>query len=124
MRRKGSLVLVVFTVVAMLVGLAHSGEAARRHRRHRRTSTVVKSTLRPVGSAILTDAQAASHVRLSSWEPRPGNTTQNHTVPTSSDLQNFHSYTGQWGGTCAAGFTGDSLRAKVTGHYTGTTDEI
>src|SRR6266571_7574542 len=104
MRRRGSLILVVFTVVALLVGLAHSGEAARRHRRHRRTSTVVKSTLRAVGSPILSDTDAASHVRHSTWEPRPGNTTQNHTVPTSSELQNFYSYTGQWGGTCASGF--------------------
>jgi hypothetical protein len=105
--------LASFACVAFVVAASPAGFAARRHHR----STVTTSTLRPPGSAILSDAQAAAMVRRSSWEPRPGNTTENHTVPTASQLQNFYSYTGQWG-NC------DNLRAKVTGNFTGTTDEI
>lgn len=75
------------------------------------------SELRPVGSPILSDADAASRVRRSSWEPRPENATQNQTVPTAAQLSTFHSYTGQWG-NC------DHLRQKVTGNFRGTTDEI
>ncbi|MDQ1372719.1 MAG: hypothetical protein QOJ09_57 [Actinomycetota bacterium] len=75
------------------------------------------STLRPVGSPILSDATAASHVRRSTWEPRPKNNVPNHTVPSTAQLTTFNSYKGQWG-NC------DNLRAKVTGKFTGTTDEI
>lgn len=75
------------------------------------------SELRPVGSPILSDADAASRVRRSSWEPRPENATENQTVPTAAQLSTFHSYTGQWG-NC------DHLRQKVTGNFRGTTDEI
>ena len=81
------------------------------------TTSAVKSELRSVGSAILSDADAAAKVRRSSWEPRPSNATENATVPTSEQLKTFYSYTGQWG-SC------DNLRAKVTGNFTGTTDEI
>ena len=76
-----------------------------------------KSALRAPGSAILTDAQAAAKVVRTTWEPRPGNTTENRTVPTATQLATFYSYTGQWG-NC------DNLRAKVTGNFTGTTDDI
>ena len=110
---------VTLLVSALAVSLAGTGSAARRHRR-RTTTPIVKSTLRPVGSAILTDAQAASHVRRSSWEPRPANTVANHTIPTAAQLANFNSYTGQWGTSAC----GDPLRTKVTGNFTGTTDEI
>src|SRR5688572_23638602 len=71
--------------------------------------------LRPVGSNVLTDAQAASHVRGGSWEPRPANAQENSTVPTASQLKTFDSFTGQWG-NC------DDLRTQVTGNFTGTTD--
>ncbi len=107
-------VLVLAVCLTAVVLPQVPGSAAKRHR-HRHHAT--RSALRPVGSPILTDAQAASHVRKSSWEPRPANTTANHTVPTAAQLANFYSYTGQWG-SC------DNLRAKVTGNYTGTTDEI
>ncbi|MBW3537051.1 MAG: hypothetical protein KY395_04675 [Actinobacteria bacterium] len=75
------------------------------------------SELRPVGSPVLSDADAASRVRRSGWEPRPDNAIQNQTVPTAAQLSTFHSYTGQWG-NC------DHLRQKVTGNFRGTTDEI
>ena len=81
------------------------------------TTSTATSALRAVGSPVLSDADAAAKVRRSSWEPRPSNATENATVPTSSQLSTFYSYTGQWG-SC------DNLRNKVTGKFTGTTDEI
>ena len=74
------------------------------------------SQLRPVGSPVLSDADAASRVRPAA-EIRPENTLQNQTVPTATQLAAFNSYTGQWG-VC------DHLRQKVTGNFRGTTDEI
>ncbi len=73
-----------------------------------------KAVMRPVGAAPLSDAEAASRVRRSSWEPRPGNYTPNHRVPTSSELADFRSLnaTPTW------------YKDKVTGNFTGTTDEI
>ncbi len=70
------------------------------------------STL-PPGSALPSDATCAASVRQSAWEPRPDNTTANHT---NVYLQ-------------GARLTGSNLKpygyeARVTGNFTGTTDEI
>jgi hypothetical protein len=65
-------------------------------------------------SSLPTDAQAASMVHLSTWEPRPTNTVANHTVPPVTFT--------------TAGYAGMQNHAavfgRVTGNYTGTTDEI
>lgn len=74
------------------------------------------ATLRPVGSPPLTDAQAASRVRRDPWEPRPENSWYNHRTPTQAELDRFHSHN-PWSGC-------ESLHRKVTGNFTGTTDEI
>ena len=69
-----------------------------------------------VGSfpSLPSDAQAASLVHRSSWELRPDNYTANHTVPTAGFL--------------TAGYSGmqnhAQLFGRVTGNFTGTTDEI
>lgn len=74
-----------------------------------------KATTRPVGSPILSDAEAASHVRRSSWEPRPGNAEANQRVPLPGELDVFMR---------------DNIsifsehKPLVTGNFTGTTDEI
>ncbi|HEV2069992.1 MAG TPA: hypothetical protein VGR26_09375, partial [Acidimicrobiales bacterium] len=73
-----------------------------------------KAVTRPVGSAPLSDAEAAARVRRSSWEPRPENDTPNHRVPTSIELSSFRSV------NAAPAWYKD----KVTGNFTGTTDEI
>ena len=125
------MMLTVLTVLVLAIaGPADSAFAGRRSTRVRRstTTTVPTSTaptgttsvLRPLGSPILSDADAAARVRRSSWEPRPTNAVQNATVPTAAELATFHSYngTGQWG-NCDY-----SHRAKVTGNFKGTTDEI
>ncbi len=78
------------------------------------TWTGDKAAMRPVGSAPLSDAEAAARVRRSSWEPRPENYTPNHRVPTSTELAAFRSL------NAAPAWYKD----KVTGNFTGTTDEI
>jgi hypothetical protein len=75
-----------------------------------------KSTLRPVGSMPLSDAEAAARVRPFSYEHKPGNTVANHTRPTSSQLTYY--YGANYWGAC------EWRRDRVTGDFTGTTDEI
>jgi hypothetical protein len=76
-----------------------------------------KATLRPVGSVILSDADAASRVKRSSFEPRAGNATANQKVPTSAELGRFRTYSPDWG-ECA-----EKFKPYITGNFTGTTDE-
>jgi hypothetical protein len=78
------------------------------------TWTEGKAAMRSVGSAPLTDAEAAARVKRSSWEPRPENYTPNHRVPTSTELAAFRSLNA----------TPAVYKDKVTGNFTGTTDEI
>jgi autotransporter family porin len=74
-----------------------------------------KSTTRPVGTAILSDAEAAAHVRRSGWEPRPGNAAANQRTPQPGELD---------------GFLANNIsvygehKPLVTGNFTGTTDEV
>jgi hypothetical protein len=82
------------------------------------TPTGAKATTRPAGSAVLGDAEAAARVRRSSWEPRPGNVQANQRRPTSTEIGTFLTKSGSWG-TC-----GERLRTRVTGNFSGTTDEI
>jgi hypothetical protein len=60
------------------------------------------------------DGRAAASVHRSAWEPRPVNLRANHTMPPST----FR----------VSGYSGmlhhSSVFGRVTGHYTGTTDEI
>ena len=78
------------------------------------TTAWSRAELRPPGSAVLSDAMAASRIRRSAWEPRPGNTTANHRVPSAAELASFRSQS-----------AGQSpLFAYVTGNFAGTTDEI
>jgi Bacterial lectin len=73
-------------------------------------------SLLPPGSALPTDTQCAARVHLSSWEPRPDNTTANHTTPPSPpDLATFSQWNSTWNNT---------YRTRIDGNYTGTTDEI
>jgi hypothetical protein len=65
-------------------------------------------------NSLPTDSEAAAMVHHSSWEPRPQNATANHTTPPP--------------GYPTLGYSGmtnhTQLFARVTGNYTGTTDEI
>lgn len=70
----------------------------------------------PVGgfATLPSDAEAAALVHRSTWEPRPENMLANHTVPPPPMV--------------VAGYSGmqnhAALFGRVTGNFTGTTDEI
>jgi hypothetical protein len=89
-----------------------------------RTSTpapIATSAPSPTASATccpLSDSAAASMVILNpDFEPRPDNYPANDTVPTTADLA-------QIGKLSFLDSHGNDLLAKVTGNFTGTTDEI
>ncbi len=78
-------------------------------------------TLLPVGSyaSLPGDATAAARVHRSRWEPRPGNNRYNHTVPPRLALRPTdvadHAYDPRWN---------TYILGRITGGFTGTTDEI
>jgi hypothetical protein len=78
-----------------------------------------RSRLTAVGARILSDDEAAARVRRVA-ERRPGNRAANGTTPTASELARYRSAYVPEGGS--ARFR--ELRARVTGGFTGTTDEI
>ena len=70
------------------------------------------STLAP-GSALPNESDCAARVRRSSWEPRPDNATANNTNVYVQGGRLTGSYLSQYG-----------YESRVTGNFTGTTDEI
>ena len=60
----------------------------------------------------LSDGAAARLVHRSSWEPRPDNSAENHRVPSGAELAYFRAHDDM------------PYSRSVTGHFTGTTDEI
>jgi hypothetical protein len=85
-------------------------------RRGSRAATPTTSVA-PAGTPPLSDAAAAARVRRSPFEPRPENATATRTVPTAAQLRTFLAESNDWG-RC------NPLKARVTGSFTGTTDEI
>jgi hypothetical protein len=86
-------------LIVLVVALALLAPAAR-------------ADTRPVNSPPLTDTRAAGKVKHSSWEPRPANARANHHVLSKAQLATFRRKSDM------------PYKARVTGHYTGTTDEI
>jgi autotransporter family porin len=74
----------------------------------------------PPGAALPSDSQCAARVLQSSWEPRPDNATANQTRASASQLQIFRA--DGWGGVDNR--ANAVLRQRVTGAFSGTTDEI
>lgn len=72
------------------------------------------------GTNLPDDQECATRVHQSSWEPRAENTTANHTVPTRQQI----ALLAPWNGTIGVDPKADALRKRVTGNFTGTTDEI
>jgi len=77
--------------------------------------------LRPVGSyaQLPNDAAAAAEVQRSTWEARPGNAKYNDVMPEHLRLQpeddSSRAYDPRWN---------KYILGRITGHFTGTTDEI
>ncbi|QJY47005.1 hypothetical protein [Pseudonocardia broussonetiae] len=67
----------------------------------------------PPGAPLPSDGDCARSTRRDPWEPRPENTGANRTVPPGPVASRA------WGGPAA-----EALRTRVTGRFTGTTDEI
>jgi hypothetical protein len=97
----------------LLLRISGSAPAARRAPAEAR---VVTASTRPPGSPPLSDAEAARHVRRSPFEPRPRNFDANRRVATASELAAYRAEN--------LNTTREMQRDKVTGHFTGTTDEI
>lgn len=74
----------------------------------------------PPGAVLPGDSECAARVLRSSWEPRPDNAIANQTQATASELETFHG--DSWGGVDSRANT--VLRQRVTGGFSGTTDEI
>ncbi|HEU5345754.1 MAG TPA: hypothetical protein VFU60_15515 [Ktedonobacterales bacterium] len=72
------------------------------------------------GAALPSEAFCAANIQRSPWEPRPANTTANHTVPTSAQLAGL----APWDASMGLDPRADQLRQQMTGNFTGTTDEI
>jgi hypothetical protein len=67
-----------------------------------------------LGSPLPSGAECAARVRRSPWEPRPENTTANHT----------NLYAQGYRLTVNSDLAGYGYQPRVTGDFTGTTDEI
>ena len=73
-------------------------------------------TMSAPGSPLPSGAECAARVHRSSWEPRPENTTANHTTPPAAfALGSFSQWSSAWNAT---------YRTRIDGGFTGTTDEI
>lgn len=124
----------VIVAVALVVGVVRFSSAEEPRRRATVESAPVSSPpsststflLQPVGAwkTLPSDSTCAGKVRRSTWEPRPDNAVANGTMP---DVKAVHAsfaarpvvvdgaYDARW----------DTwLLQRVTGHFTGTTDEI
>lgn len=67
------------------------------------------------GSALPSDSVCASRVRRTTWEPRFSNQQANNTVPSGLSLPNWTSIDAR---------ANTQFKPRITGNFTGTTDEI
>jgi hypothetical protein len=84
---------------------------ARRSPRLRVDTPPAGGGTRPPGAPVLSDGRAAARV-VPARETRPGNRAANHTMPSSAALASFRRA------------SEEPYTSHVTGHFTGTTDEI
>ncbi|HEX6797439.1 MAG TPA: hypothetical protein VF116_06970 [Ktedonobacterales bacterium] len=76
--------------------------------------------LLPPGAALPSEQACADLIARSSWEPRPQNAAANARVPSASQLAGVH----PWDGSIGVDPRADGFRQRITGSFTGTTDEI
>jgi hypothetical protein len=84
------------------------------------TPGVNTGTTLPPGSALPGDSTCSSQISRSSFEPRVDNYAANHQVPTTTQIANLH----PWNPSIGMDDRSDSLRRRITGNFTGSTDEI
>jgi autotransporter family porin len=118
--------VIVLAAIAVFTSVGWGVTALQLHRALKNSSPgddatrALSAQALPPGSALPSDAQCAAQVPASTWEPRPANDSANHTVPTAQQLANL----GTWDPSRGMNAKSDALRQRVTGHYTGTTDQI
>jgi hypothetical protein len=78
-----------------------------------------KFTTLPPGTPLPSDAECAARVRRNSWEPRPDNAAANNNPATSNQVNTYVTQE-PWG----VNAHGQSLQSRISGNFTGTTDEI
>ncbi len=83
------------------------------------TSSTYNFPLLPPGATLPSEAFCAAHVQKTA-EVRPANQAANQRVPTSAQLAGLSAWDASGGFDPHA----DQLRQQITGHFTGTTDEI
>jgi hypothetical protein len=74
----------------------------------------------PAGATLPDDATCAALVHRTAAEPRPANTAPNHVVPTAAQLAGLS----PWNSENAYDNRALGLEARITGAFTGTTDEL
>jgi len=115
-RKRGLIIVAVAVMVAVALGvvlkISSSGESGM-------ASPLPADgyfTTLPVGAALPSDATCAARVHRSPWEPRADNTEANHKTPKQPvELANDPAYDDTFQAT---------YKPRVTGNFTGTTDEI
>lgn len=83
-------------------------------------------SLQPVGSwsSLPSDSQCAAKVHYSTWEPRPENYQQNHTMPAPGAMAASFALRPRSQGGSYNPLWDSWLLPRVDGRFTGTTDEI
>ncbi|MBE3566554.1 MAG: hypothetical protein IMW90_12590 [Thermogemmatispora sp.] len=84
------------------------------------TTFPVQGLISAVGAVLPSDQQCAASIHYSSWEPRPDNTAANHRVPTAQQLAAID----QFYPTYTQNPQANRYSARISGNFTGTTDEI
>lgn len=110
-------VLFALCLVALsftLTNTAHAGTRSYRVPREKKFAMVEP------GGRLPGERECAQRVERNGWEPRPDNDTPNHQVPDHEQLSRLT----RWGPLGGLNPHADSLRKRITGNFTGTTDEI
>jgi hypothetical protein len=77
-------------------------------------------TTLPPGTVLPNEQDCAIRVHRASFEPRPDNATANHRVPTQQQIVEMT----PWGPAVGVDARADTLRKRISGNFTGTTNEI
>ena len=86
-----------------------------------RTKEGTHFTTLPPGSALPSGEECASRVLRNSWEPRPENNEPNHKIPVAGSDYSII----DWGpNSFGQNEKANTLRVRINGNFTGTTDEI
>jgi hypothetical protein len=102
-------------LVAVIVPLALQQAQQVQNYRQNAQSAGNKFTTLPPGTTLPSEAECTSRVRRSSWEPRPENQQANNTNPYTQGYRLSGSSLAEYGG---------NYESRVTGNFSGTTDEI